>query len=104
MGLFSKKNSDLLAILRNMDGKRIEYVTERNSETYDETVLGHHGAINFFDGKLVVMCEAHIVFSAKSEGLKCGELMSHDGVTFSGFDLNEGRNRSVVAYFKYHRK
>jgi hypothetical protein len=105
MGIFSKKkNDDLYSVLRKIDGKRIEYVTERNYETYEETVLGHNGAINCFDDKIVVMCDAHIVFCAKVEGLKFGELMSHDGVTFSGFDIDEGRNRSIVAYYKYYRK
>ena len=105
MGIFSKrKNDELAAILRNIDGKRIEYVTERNRETYEETVLGHNGGINFFDDKIVVMCEAHIVFCAMIENLKFGELMSHDGVTFSGFDIDEGRDRSIVAYYKYYRK
>ena len=32
-----------------------------------------------------------------------GELMSHDGVIFTGFDLIKEKERSIICYFKYYR-
>jgi hypothetical protein len=105
MGIFNKKkDKETKQLLENIDGKQIEYCSERDKNTYVETVLGKIGRISVNGDELLIMCDAHEVFRCGTAGLRGGEFLSHDGVTLNGVDKNTGAMRSIVAYYKYYRK
>jgi hypothetical protein len=105
MGLFKKKiDRETKLFLTQIDGKLIEYCSERDKGTYIETVLGKSGRINVIDNEVVILCEAHEVFRCDISSLQGGEFLSHEGVTLSAIDKTTGDRRSIMAYYKYYRK
>jgi hypothetical protein len=95
----------MVKLLSKIDRKSLEYVTERNIETYEETVLGRNGAINVMKDVLAIFCDGTEVFRCFiTTDMTAGELLSLNGVCINAFDELTGRNRSIIAYYKYYRK
>ncbi len=92
-------------LLQKIDGKELAYVTERVPEdgTVMEKVLGKVGRINAHDGIITVMCDGKYVFSCESDTAEYGELMSLAGVIVKGYDRENGKLRTIVAYYQYYR-
>ena len=101
---FKKKKKDNKELYRRIDKKPLKYVTERDLETYVESVIGKDGRINIYDDEISVYCNGAEAFRCKLEGADVGELMSMEGAVIKGIDLKTGKMRSIVAYYKYYRK
>ena len=54
-------------------------------------------------GWVFVNSETDSIFKCADDQVQSGELMSHDGVIFTGYDEIQGKERSIVCYFKYYR-
>ena len=83
------------------DSKILKYVTER-LETGD-VVLCKDAYICVKAGWVYVNSETDSIFKCADDQVQSGELMSHDGVIFTGYDEIQGKERSIVCYFKYYR-
>jgi len=83
------------------DSKLLKYVTER-LETGD-IVLCKDAYICVRNGFVYVNSETESIFKCEDLLVQSGELMSHDGVIFTGPDQIQGKERSIVCYFKYYR-
>lgn len=83
------------------DSKILKYVTER-FDTGDK-VLCRDAYICVKAGWVFVNSETESIFKCADDAVQSGELMSHDGVIFTGFDEIQGKERSIVCYFKYYR-
>lgn len=104
MGLFSKRSKKLGDLYQRIDKRRLQYVTERDLDTYVETVLGKTGVLNIYGDEIAVYCDEKEVFRAKLADSDVGELMNLSGVLIKGSDQHTGRVRSIVAYYQYYRK
>lgn len=105
--MFFKKRAirEKIKVLETINHRHVEYVSERNRESYEETVLGHGGAISIKDDLLRVYAGDGEVFRCfLTEDIEVGELMNLSGAVITGFDINEQRKRTIVAYYKYYRK
>lgn len=83
-------------------GLHLAYVTERTQS--GERVLGKNGFVHVSAGVLALFCEQKCVFSAEVAALSFSELLSGNGVILRGVDKDTGEERTVIAYFSYHRK
>ena len=83
------------------DSKILKYVTER-LETGD-VVLCKDAYICVKAGWVFVNSETESIFKCADDTVQSGELRSHDGVIFTGYDEIKGKERSIVCYFKYYR-
>ncbi len=90
-----------LYMAKKIDGKLVRYVLER--EENSDKIIGRDGFISLHNGELSVMCGGKTLFCAKAETLLAWEFLSLEGVTLTAFDLVEGRERTVMAYYKYYR-
>ncbi len=95
-----KINKQLIA---RLDGRMVKYVTKRDTETSEETVIGHLGRINTKNGYITIVCDGTEVFRCLSSDAKCGELLSLDGVVIQTKDENSQHDTMIVSYYKYHR-
>lgn len=87
----------------SLHGQAIRYVTERIHDNDD--VIGRGGSLTVTDTELLLFASGEIIFRAKIEDVKASDLLSGDGVVLSAPDLmHNGENRTVIAYFVYHRK
>lgn len=84
-----------------LNGRSIRYVLQR--EDNSDRVIGKDGFIAVTDGILSVNCGVKTLFSAQVDTLEAWEFLSLEGVTLTGYDLVEGRERTVMAYYKYYR-
>lgn len=89
-------------ILARIDGSHIRYVTEKHDGNDD--VIGRDGCINIRDGELILLASGEILFRCDTESVEAWELMSGNGVCLTGMNRETGENRSVIAYYVYHRK
>jgi len=100
------KNTDSVEFKRwkadKLNGKLIRYILERGEDEV-EIIIGKGGFINVIGDELEVVCGEKTLFKAKIDTLKAWEFMSLEGVTLTGFDLIQGKERTVLAYYKYHR-
>lgn len=88
---------------RNLDGRRLKYVTERRDG--EEYVLGHEGALIKKGSQLLVLASEDVVFRAEIDTLRFNEFLSLEGVILTGADLEHGgAERCVIAYYTYYRK
>ncbi len=103
MGIFNifKKRKEENNILR-FNNLKVHYITERLDGL--ENVIGKDGYVSINDGLMIVCCQGKVVFKGEVYSLTASELLSHDGVIFSGFDIEKQEERVVVIYFKYYRK
>lgn len=83
------------------DRKILKYVTERHES--GDIVLCKDAYICVKAGYVFVNSETDSIFKCRDEEVTSGELMSHDGVIFTGFDEILNKERSVICYFKYYR-
>ncbi len=83
------------------DSKLLKCVTER-LETGD-IVLCKDAYICVKSGWVFVNSETESIFKCQDDQVSSGELMSHDGVIFTGYDEIYGKERSIICYFKYYR-
>ncbi len=97
----NKKNKDTmpLDLLMKFDKCPIKYVTERDNETFREKKLGENGAINVMNGEFVIVCGGINVIRCNVNEVRVAELMNLSGMTVKGFDLDEKREKSVIAYY-----
>ena len=83
------------------DKKLLKCVTERREA--GDVVLARDAYICVSAGYVFVNSETESIFKCRDEEVTSGELMSHDGVIFTGFDEINEKERSIVCYFKYYR-
>ncbi len=85
-------------------GQHIKYVTEKKEDEVDE-VIGREGGLNIRDDQMIVYASSKVVFRCPIDDLQIWELLSKDGVVLTGPDIeSDGRVRTVVAHYVYHRK
>ena len=108
---FSKRNkpprdTESVAFKRwmanKLDGKQLRYILERSEDSV-EYVIGKGGFISVLEGELSVICGEKTLFKAKVDTLKAWEFLSLEGATLSGFYLMSGKERTILAYYKYYR-
>ncbi len=102
--LFGRKkkqsqNGMPLEVLMKFDKCPIKYVTERDSENFREKKLGDEGALNVMNGEFVIVCGGKNVMRCDIKEVRAAELMNLSGITVKGFDLDENREKSVIAYY-----
>jgi hypothetical protein len=84
-------------------GQHIKYVTEKRDGV--EEVIGRSGGLNIRNDEFIVYASAKVLFRCKLEEVRIWELLSKDGVVISGPDIeNGGVERTVIAFYVYHRK
>lgn len=81
--------------------KHIKYLLERFGN--DERVIGREGFISVVGDDLVVIADGKEKFRTPIDTMEAWEFLSLQGVTIKGFDETEGRERTVLAYYIYHR-
>lgn len=86
---------------KKINGKTVRYVLERENNT--DRVIGKDGFISLYEENLSVICGEKTLFSAKADNLVAWEFLSLEGVTLTGVDLITGKERTVMAYYKYYR-
>ncbi|NLN56247.1 MAG: hypothetical protein GX148_08130 [Clostridiales bacterium] len=110
MGIFKKdkppKDTNSVEFRRYMAKKlnerKIRYVLEKE-ETVNR-VIGKDGFFSVFGGEISVICGEKTLFRSKVDTLSaCWEFLSLEGVTITGYDLTTGKERTILAYYKYYR-
>ena len=101
------RNPDSKAYRREMaltvNGQHIKYVTEKRDGV--EEVIGRNGGLNIRDDEMIVYASSKVVFRCKIDELQIWELLSKDGVVLTGPDIeNGGQERTVIAFYVYHRR
>ncbi len=87
---------------KKLDGRKVRYVLEREADC--DRVIGKDGFISVFGDELSVICGDKTLFRAKIDNLTaCWEFLSLEGVTLTAFDITTGKERTVMAYYKYYR-
>ena len=104
---FKMKNPDSKAYRREMayavQGQHIKYVTEKRDGV--EEVIGRNGGLNIRDDEMIVFASSKVVFRCKIDELQIWELLSKDGVVLTGPDIESGgQERTVIAFYVYHRR
>ena len=102
MGLFKKDKKTKLKDIVEFHGKRISYAVEIIGS--EEKIIGRNGGISVNGSEVVILLEAKEVFRCKVKDFKAGTLMSGNGVDINGFDINEGRQRHIIAYYSKLRQ
>lgn len=106
-GFKRKPKTDNNAVLAQMDGREIKYVTKRTRKddgTVREEILGKTGRIVVLDGEIRVMCGETDVFRCMAEEATYYMLLSGDGITVSGINSINGEKMDIIVYYLYHRK
>lgn len=86
-----------------LNGMVIKYVTERIDN--EDIVIGRDGMINRKDDEILVVSDMKVVFRSKIVETRLSELLSLNGAVLTGCDLeHDGRERTVIAHYEYHRK
>jgi hypothetical protein len=91
-----------------ISGMLVRYILERGEDGV-EIIIGKGGLITVNKesgsdgGELSVLCGEKTLFKAKVDTLTAWEFLSLEGVTLTGFDLIQGKERTILAYYKYHR-
>ena len=92
-----------------INGMLVRYILERGEDGV-EVVIGKGGFISVNNqtksdgGDLSVICGDKTLFKANVDTLSAWEFLSLEGVTLTGFDHIQGKERTVIAYYKYHRE
>ncbi|MBE6673069.1 MAG: hypothetical protein E7599_06075 [Ruminococcaceae bacterium] len=86
-----------------LHNRSIKYCSERQGDT--DIVVGRAGSITVRDDEILILSSFQVVFRGKVEETSMSELMSLEGVIFSGPDYDRGgEERTVIAYYTYYRK
>ncbi|MBE6649242.1 MAG: hypothetical protein E7614_06985 [Ruminococcaceae bacterium] len=83
--------------------KHVRYVLERD-EKGEDRIIAREGFIHVSNDELAIICGGVVVFRTVVLNMEAWEFMSLEGATISGFDLDKGKIRTVMAYYKYYRK
>ncbi len=83
------------------DKKRLRAVTERTEA--GDIVIARDAYVCVSAGYVFVNAETESLFKCRDGDVRSGELMSRDGVMFTGFDEIHEKERSIICYFKYYR-
>lgn len=105
--IFKRSNTNSVAYRREraaeLHGQSIRYVTERCGEV--DEIVGRGGCLSVRNGEFLLLTSGDILFRTRVEDLQASYLMSGDGVVLSGPNMAEdGRERTLIAYFVYYRK
>ena len=109
MNLFGKRKKEREdkkirdAVIERLSGKVIKYCSERAEDGSGDIIIGKDGSLTIRDQELIVLASADIVFRCDIDGLLASELLSRDGVILEGYDKDAGKNRKIIAYYKYYR-
>ena len=104
---FLRKKPKEDAVLKQMDGRQIKYVTRRTVSadgSVNEEILGKSGRIVVIDGEIRVMCGETDVFRCMAQSAKYFTLLSGDGITVTGVNSLDGENMDMIVYYTYYRK
>ena len=108
MGLFTNfrrekppKDTESVQMANKLNEKHIRYVLER--ENNEERIIGRDGFISVVENDLVVIADGTEKFRTPIDTMSAWEFMSLQGVTITGFDKLTERERTVLAYYIYHR-
>jgi hypothetical protein len=91
-----------LWMAKKLDGRSLRYILERGEDNV-ERVIGKGGVLSFYEGDYTVISGDKTLFVATASELKAWEFLSLEGATLTGFDKVEGRERTILAYYKYYR-
>ena len=99
------KNTDSVAFKRYMaehlDGRHVRYVLER--EDNSEKIIGREGFLSVSGDEFIVIGSGKTLFRAKIDTFTAWEFLSLEGAVISGVDLETGKERTVLAYYKFYR-
>ena len=85
-----------------INGRHIRYVTEKRNGV--DEVIGRQGNLNIKNDEMLVYASSDVIFRAKIDELQMWELLSKDGVVFTGKDLeHDGIERTIIAFYVYYR-
>lgn len=86
-----------------LHGQAIRYVTERHGDI--DEIVGRGGCLSVRNGEFLLLTSGDILLRTRVEDLQASYLLSGDGVVLTAPNLLEdGRERSLIAYFVYYRK
>ena len=84
-----------------LDGRHVRYVAERVDNT--DRIIGREGFLHAGKDEFCVICGEKTLFRAKIDELSAWELLSLEGAVLTGFDFESGKERTIIAYYKYYR-
>lgn len=102
-----KKKDKQDALLAQMDGREIKYVTRRIRDeegNVKEVILGKTGRVVVIEGEIRVMCGTTDVFRCMSTDATYYMLLSGDGMTISGVNSIDGEKIDITVFYTYYRK
>lgn len=91
-----------LWMAEKLDGRSLRYILERG-EDGTERVIGKGGVLSYYEGNFSVISGDKTLFTTVASELHAWEFLSLEGATLTGFDQIEGRERTILAYYKYYR-
>ena len=94
---------------QRMSNKAIKYVSERridpNTGEIIDTVIGKNGFFNINkNNEISIYGGGEELFRAYVPDLKAYEFLSLEGAVLEALDLTSGKQRIILAYYKYHRR
>lgn len=88
---------------KSLHGQPVKFVTERKAD--NEDVIGRGGAMAVHGDTFIVDSSGDRLFVCEIASLEVSTLMSGDGVVIAGPNmLEDGKYRSIIVHFVYHRK
>lgn len=102
MELFKREKKTKLKDIVEFHGQRISYAVEILDG--EEKVIGKNGGISVNGDCVILLLEAKEVFRCEVRNIKMGTLMSGNGADITGFDINENRQRHIIAYYSNLRQ
>lgn len=100
------KNTDSpefrLWMANKLDGRSLRYILERDASG-NEAVIAKGGVLSHYEGRFSVISGDRTIFSTPAAELHAWEFLSLEGATLTGFDEVTGRERTILAYYKYYR-
>ncbi|MBE6578207.1 MAG: hypothetical protein E7651_00190 [Ruminococcaceae bacterium] len=91
-----------LWMAKKLDGRSLRYILERGEDSV-ERVIGKGGVLSLYEGEFSVISGDKTLFVTTASELKAWEFLSLEGATLTGFDKVEGKERTILAYYKYYR-
>lgn len=91
-----------LWMAKKLDGRSLRYILERE-ENGVERVIGKGGVLSLYEGNFSVISGDRTLFVTAASELHAWEFLSLEGATLTGFDQVEGKERTILAYYKYYR-
>jgi len=112
--LINKKNEDSaefrLKFAERIKDKKIRYVSERVADAQTgeitDTIIGKDGFFNINKNnefEIYISGAGQTLFRAYIPDLKAYEFLSLEGVVLESLDLISGKERQIIAYYKYYR-